>query len=221
MAKTILLVDDADLFLHVERMIFQRTGARLLMAKTGAEALELANRERPDIVLLDLILPDISGDRICEQIKKNPLTSGTPVLIVTAYGKPEEMERCRRSGCDGFVTKPIKHHELLARVALLLGIPHRHSMRILVRVEVQADTPQESFFGTSTDMSKSGMFLETDKQLPLGEQVSIRFFLPGHLEISVRGEVVREDRQPAVAGYGIQFLKQEPLLERFIDSKAR
>lgn len=221
MAKTILLVDDANVFLQVERMIFQRTGARLLMARSGAEALDLAYRERPDIVLLDLLLPDMTGDRVCEKIKNHPATAQTPVLMVTAFGRPEEQEKCRKAGCDGFVTKPIKHHELLGKVAQLLNIPHRHSMRILVRVEVKGAVRQDSFFGTSTDISKSGMFLETDKTLKLGDAVSVRFFLPGHQEVSAHGSIVREDRSGTSPGYGVQFENREPALDRFIESKAR
>ena len=221
MAKTILLVDDADVFLQVERMIFQRTGARLLLARSGAEALETAVREQPDIVLLDLLLPDMTGDQVCHRIKSHPGTNHVPVLIVTAFGRAEEQEKCRKAGCDGFITKPIKHHELLARVAQLLNIPHRHSMRILVRVEVEGAIRHESFFGTSNDISKSGMFLETDKTLRIGDGISVRFFLPGHQEVTAHGSVVREDRNGAAIGYGVQFETREPALDRFIESKAR
>jgi CheY-like chemotaxis protein len=219
MSKTILLVDDADLFLQVERMIFERTGARILMARSGREALEVAARERPDIVLLDLVLPDLHGDRVCARLKSQAATAAIPVVIVTAHGRPEEEARCRESGCDGYVTKPIKHRELLAKVAQLLDIPHRHSLRILVRIEVRGTRKGESFFGTSTDVSASGMFLETDKPMKIGEDVSVRFFLPGHVEVALEGRIAREDRDGAQIGYGVKFARMDPALVKYIDSK--
>ena len=106
-------------------------------------------------------------------------------------------------------------------VAQLLNIPHRHSMRVLVRVEVVGAIRRESFFGTSTDISRSGMFLETDKPLTIGESITVRFFLPGHLEVAAEGQIVREARSGASIGYGVHFEKREPALDRFIESKAR
>ncbi|PWT89076.1 MAG: hypothetical protein C5B54_09525 [Acidobacteria bacterium] len=223
MKKTILLVDDADLFLQLEKMIFTRTGARILTAKTGAAALDLAITEKPDIILLDLRLPDIPGDEVCTRLKANTVTESIPVLIVTAFGKVEEMDRCRRAGCDDFLTKPVKNQELLSKVAQLLQIPHRHSLRILVRIETEGSKNNEVFFGTSADLSKTGMFLETDKKLHAGDEIIVRFFLPNQDEIEAKSKIVRLETQSRSNGYGLQFLnlsaKQEKSLGRFIEAK--
>jgi DNA-binding response OmpR family regulator len=221
--KKILLVDDADLFLQLEKMIFQRTGAEILTARTGKQAINAALSEHPDIILLDLRLTDMPGDEVCATIKAHPATSSIPILIVTAFGKVEEMDRCRRAGCDDFVPKPVKNQELLAKVATMLRIPHRHSLRILVRIETEGTRKNDVFFGTSADLSKSGMFLETDQKLIVGEEINVRFFLPNQEEIEAKSKVVREESRGRTNGYGIQFQelssKQEKALAKFIDTK--
>lgn len=223
MRKKILLVDDADLFLQLEKMIFQRTGAEILTARTGKQAIQIAQSQHPDIILLDLRLPDIPGDEVCAALKSHAATSNIPILIVTAFGKVEEMDNCRRAGCDDFIAKPVKNQELLAKVATILRIPHRHSLRILVRIETEGTRKSEVFFGTSADLSKSGMFLETDQKLYIGEEISVRFFLPNQEEIEADSKVVREESRGRTNGYGIQFQelssKQEKALAKFIDTK--
>lgn len=211
MSKKILLVDDAKLFLEVEKSLFQRTGAKIFTASSGAEALKVALTEKPDIVLLDFMLPDFNGDKVCSQLKSNPLTSGTPVVMVTTMGKPEDVERCRRAGCDDFVTKPLHHQELLSKVSQLLKIPHRQSFRILVRLEAQLGKDGEVFFGNSVDVSKGGMLLECGRELKEDFEIQLRFFLPGQKEVSVVGQVVRTEKVVFHKfRYGIQFKDLTP-----------
>lgn len=226
MSKKILIVDDSKLLLEMEKMIFGRTGARLISATNGKDALRIVSDEKPDIVILDLVLPDIPGDEVCMSIKAHPSTEHILVLMVTARGTPEEIETCRRAGCDDYVLKPIRNQELLAKVSELLGVPHRRSMRILVRLETHGKTGENlSFFGVSKDISQTGMFVETDKTLDVGAQTVLRFFLPALEEIVAKGKVMRTDVRGTSRGYGIHFVEmtthQQDLITRFIETRNR
>jgi CheY-like chemotaxis protein len=204
--KKILLVDDAKVFLEVERTLFLRTGAQIYTATTGAEALRLAFSERPDIILLDLVLPDITGDKVCMQIKGNPATSGIPIIMVTTISKEEEMERCRRAGCEDYVTKPINYSEMLGKVAQMLRIPHRVPRRVLVRMEINADKGPQVLYGSSVDLSVTGMLIECAHVLRVGDSMAVRFFLPGRNEIMARGRIVRsQSAELRKFRYGFQF----------------
>jgi len=207
MPKKILLADDARLMLEIEKSLFRRTGAEILTASTGMQALKLILSEKPDIVLLDLVMPDITGDKICEQIKSNPQTASIPVIIVTTRAKPEEIERCRLAGCDDFATKPLNHYELLTKVVQLMKIPHRRLKRVFVRLESAIEGNDSSSYGTSLDLSETGMLLETVQKLDVGEKIWVRFRFAEGVEIKVMGKVARVERAEfRNMRYGIEFI---------------
>jgi CheY-like chemotaxis protein len=227
LARKILLVDDAKVFLDLERTILTRMGAQLLTATNGAEALRLVTTEKPDIVLLDLALPDMPGDRICAQIKSNCSTANIPVVMVTGRASTQDIERCWRSGCDDFIAKPIPQNELIGKVARLLRFPIRQSLRVLVRIETLEGDSKRVFFGKSSNISITGMLLEADEEFESGDRIQLHFFLPGQEEICITGKVVRSEKNAEASRhlYGVQFLQldsaQRRAVEDFIVSRTR
>jgi len=109
----ILIADDMDTVVKLETILLRRTGSDIIVAKTGTEALKKVQTERPNVALLDLSMPEMNGDVVCKFIKGNPSLRDIKVIIVTARGEKDAEERCRNAGCDHFMTKPIKHTELL------------------------------------------------------------------------------------------------------------
>jgi CheY-like chemotaxis protein len=109
----ILIADDMDTVVKLETILLRRTGSDIIVAKTGTEALKKVQSERPKVVLLDLAMPEMNGDVVCKFIKGNPSLKDTKVIIITARGEKDSEERCKNAGCDHFMTKPIKHTELL------------------------------------------------------------------------------------------------------------
>ena len=224
--KKILLVDDARLILEIERKLLERTGATLLVAVNGVEALKLAHAELPDAILLDLMLPDMTGDKVCAALKADPRTREIPIIMVTTKGGAEDVERCRRAGCDDFATKPLRHQELLAKVSSLLRIPHRVSKRVMVRLEAQLDsTGGAPSFGVATDLSATGMFVESGSKLDDGQELVLRIVVPGEGDATVRAKVVWN--QPLLfhkRGYGLHFVSGEgdslEKIARFVASRA-
>jgi CheY-like chemotaxis protein len=118
--KKILLVDDAETILMMERMILSEE-YDLVTAKDGCEALDQALAQRPDLILLDVIMPKMDGFEACKQIRASEAIKQTPIIIVTTRGETSNIEAAYENGCNDYVTKPIDSAELLAKVKKLIG----------------------------------------------------------------------------------------------------
>ena len=121
-SEKILVVDDADMVLKLEEILLKRTGCEVIKARNGIEALKRVQEEHPKVVLLDIVMPEMNGDVVCKFIKSNPVLKDISVIMVTSRGDEETRERCLRSGCDSYFTKPIDHQKLLEVVQGYLNI---------------------------------------------------------------------------------------------------
>lgn len=117
----VLIVEDASFNLHAERITLEASGYRVIKAEEGAAALLLATLHRPDLILLDLGLPDMDGLAVIDRLKGDAGTRNTPVIVCTGDDRPERMAECQGAGCAGFLLKPFSSEELLAEVARVLG----------------------------------------------------------------------------------------------------
>ena|SRR5438552_6770992 len=120
--KKILCVDDSNLILLMERLVLGREGFELMTASNGEQALTRAMADRPDLILLDVVMPSISGVEVCRRLRASKETAAIPIIMVTTRAEPEMVERAFESGCNDFVSKPIDPIELLAKVRNYLGI---------------------------------------------------------------------------------------------------
>jgi CheY-like chemotaxis protein len=105
----------------VAQILQRRGGVRLQAASSGADGLAAATAARPDLVLLDLHLPDISGEEVLAQLHRQPATAAVPVVVVTADATPAQRRHLLQHGAAAYVTKPIDVRELLALVDQVLG----------------------------------------------------------------------------------------------------
>ncbi len=119
--KKILLVDDAETILMMERMILNKAGYELITAKNGEDAVTKAAAERPDLILMDVVMPKMNGFEACKQIRANDTTKTIPIIMVTTRGEAESVESGFESGCDEYVTKPINGLEIVSKVKSALG----------------------------------------------------------------------------------------------------
>ncbi len=115
-AKTILLVDDSRTTLMMEQMLLKKERYHVVTAANGAEAIERALEAPPDLILLDVVMPEVDGFAVCERLRREPTTKSIPIIMVTTRGEAEHVERAFETGCTDFVTKPIDGLELLAKV---------------------------------------------------------------------------------------------------------
>jgi adenylate cyclase len=126
----VLVVDDTPQNVKLLADLLSVKGYAVVTAASGPEALDKVEAERPDIVLLDVMMPQMSGYEVCKRIRDNPATGILPVVMVTALDPAQERVKGLEAGADDFLTKPVNHAELLARV------------RSLVRVKQLYDTVQ-------------------------------------------------------------------------------
>ncbi|MEW6353382.1 MAG: response regulator [Pseudomonadota bacterium] len=117
----ILIVDDSPTDTHVLKTMLERNGYQTLSVVNGEEGIAAAKGERPDLILMDVVLPGISGFQATRQITKNPETSTIPIIIVTT--KDQETDRVwgLRQGAKDYITKPVAEAELVAKIKAVLG----------------------------------------------------------------------------------------------------
>ena len=119
----ILIVDDEARNRRLLELVVNAEGHSTLHAANGSEALVIARTECPDLVLLDLMMPEMDGFQIVRHLKLDPATRSIPVIVVTALDDVAARQRVLASGADDFVGKPLDRWELLVRVQRLLGEP--------------------------------------------------------------------------------------------------
>ena len=120
--ERVLIVDDEPVNQELLEAFLIGCDYDLDFAADGAEALEKVKSFEPDLVLLDVMMPKMSGFEVCEQIKKDAQTAGTMVLMVTALGELGDVERAVKVGCDDYLSKPVNKAELLKRVENMLKL---------------------------------------------------------------------------------------------------
>ena len=119
--RRILLVDDTETILLFLKTILAGRDFHFLTARNGAEAIEVARSDRPDLILLDVMMPVMDGFEACRRIKGDPDLKSTPVVIVTTKSEAANSERLRIAGADDYVLKPIKKLELVDKIERLLN----------------------------------------------------------------------------------------------------
>lgn len=118
--STILIIEDNEKNMKLVRDILQHAGHATLQTASGNEGVRLARQHRPDLVLMDIQLPDIDGIEALRQIRTDPTLDAMPVLAVSASVMPEELRQIVASGFDAYVTKPISLKDFTATVRRLL-----------------------------------------------------------------------------------------------------
>ena len=121
---TVLVVDDNQENLELLQAYLEDLECRTVPARDGLQALEIIADSAPDLVLLDVMMPKMSGFEVCKRLKNDPKTSDIPIIMVTALNEFGDIERGIDSGTDDFISKPVNKLELLTRVRTMLKLKH-------------------------------------------------------------------------------------------------
>lgn len=121
MTKTVLFVEDQEDNRRIMRDLLKSAGYETIEAVTGLEGVAAAERERPDLILMDIQLPEIDGHEATRRIKANPELRSIPIIAVTSYALSGDDAKSFEAGCDAYVTKPFSPRELLAKVREFIG----------------------------------------------------------------------------------------------------
>jgi CheY-like chemotaxis protein len=118
--KTVLIVDDTPPNIHVIKSILQGE-YKIKAATSGEKALQIVGKAPPDLILLDVMMPEMDGYEVCRRLKADPSTAGIPVLFVTGHADDEEQAKGMALGAVAYVTKPVDPETLLMHVGQCLG----------------------------------------------------------------------------------------------------
>jgi len=208
--KRILIVDDNEFFLKQQMACLDSGRFQVQTAVSGKETLEKIRTAPPDLVLLDQIMEDMSGWRVCRIMKSEAATARIPVIIVSSGEKESSRKEAAESGCDGIIFKPIRRDQLLGLVDEYFGIAFRRWPRAMVTMECQLNCEGIVSEGTILSLGGGGVFLSGGPSFLRGDTCQIRFSLPGHArEVYVREALVvwlGQINGTGPEGAGLKFL---------------
>jgi DNA-binding response OmpR family regulator len=122
MSKTVLIADDEPNIVISLEFLLEQAGYQVLVAHDGQEALEAIQRQPPDLVLLDVMLPRLSGFDVCQKIRENPDWQHMRIVMLTAKGREVEISKGLALGANAYITKPFSTQELLAQIGAQLAV---------------------------------------------------------------------------------------------------
>ena len=145
----VLVVDDNQQNLELLQAYLEDMDCETIPANDGLQALEIIGKKPPDLILLDVMMPKMSGFEVCKRIKKDPKTSDIPVIMVTALNEFGDIEHGIDSGTDDFLSKPVNKLELKTRVKTMLKLKHlsdklERTLAYLSEIEKQTQTPKSN-----------------------------------------------------------------------------
>lgn len=222
----LLLVDDVELFLNLEKSFLDRKSFVTDTARSGKEALEKINRDKPDLVLLDLFMPEMNGDEVCRLIKGDPATRD--IIVIMTSSESEDgggvKERCFGAGCDEFLPKPIHRHTLLQIVEESLHLAKREHLRVPTHLPCTATRSGDTVNTWIHTIATGGVFVELTPPPDTGEEISVGFSLPGRPQVITVRAIVRWIRSPVdngPAGAGVQFVNLSTRDTEWVSSYVR
>jgi CheY-like chemotaxis protein/Tfp pilus assembly protein PilZ len=206
----ILLVDDTELFLDLQISFLSRETFKINTSRSGEEALRRIQEDRPDLIILDLLMPGMDGDAVCRKVKERPDTRNIPVIMISSGEVEEYRERCHAAGCDAFVSKPLRRDELLETVERLIVVSKRRHPRIPTRILAYVN-----YLGQYTEawihtLSSGGLFLEMDPPPESGSEMDVTFPLPGHrgpVRAAAKVRWCGRSRAGGPSGVGVEFTR--------------
>jgi CheY-like chemotaxis protein len=174
----ILLVDDVDFFRDVMSDYFKRTPATIFTATSGEEAINLAMREWPDLIYMDVVMPGMSGIDACRKIKSHPSLKKIPVVLIFTPNRDANTEEIVASGCDGYLAKPFGREEFLNLGHRYLFNIERRERRVPCQMTVDFSFNGSNYQGRGADISMHGLYVEFREEIPPNSRVKASFLLP-------------------------------------------
>jgi CheY-like chemotaxis protein len=212
MNKKILLVDTSNVCLEIEHELLRKLPVKVFYAANGKNALDQARKLRPDLVVMDLDLPEMDGAACCAAIKEDQLLMGTRVVLMT-QAVEQKVTVCKIAGCDAIIRKPLDRKEFTSVIRNMLSVNDRLEERIPCRAIVTCRIENSVFCGTLEDVSLKGLFIGSRCEVQVGTRLLVKFALPIVDAASIetfarviwlnRGKVKRNLQLPV--GFGVEF----------------
>jgi CheY-like chemotaxis protein len=217
MLQKVLLVDDMDFFLEMEKDILSNANVEVITARNGQQALEIALRERPGMIFMDVTMPVMDGLTCCRIMKNDNQMRDIPVVMVFAGSKDVTPDTCRIAGCDGVLTKPIDREAFLKMGRTFLKQIDRRNPRVPCQAQVIIRQDGKEIIATSEDLSESGMYLCCQDEIPLNDTFWVYIQFPGGI---TSGQIMarvtwlnrggQRQNRSLPEGFGIKFTQPSP-----------
>ncbi|MCB1449850.1 MAG: response regulator [Nitratireductor sp.] len=121
MAKSVMIVEDNELNMKLFNDLLEANGYRTIKTRNGLEALDLAREHRPNLILMDIQLPEVSGLEVTKWIKEDDRLHSIPIIAVTAFAMKGDEERIRQGGCEAYISKPISVAKFIETIRSFIG----------------------------------------------------------------------------------------------------
>jgi uncharacterized protein (TIGR02266 family) len=210
----ILLVDDVELFIELEKTFFRRDQFCIFTATNGNDALRMAREEQPDLIFIDLYLPEINGDEVCRRLKLDPETAQIPVIMVVQRGGESDIALSKAAGCDDILYKPVRREEFLRASREQLSLVERCAPRFDAQLLVKYGLRDERLFEQYTvNIGAGGFFMASETYLSIDTWLSLQIELPdGQPPVGCHGRVAWVNhpdwkKKPQLPhGMGVEFI---------------
>ncbi len=225
----ILLVDDVDFFLEMEMELLKRTPATLLTARNGVEALEVARRERPQLIYMDVAMPEMDGLACCRAIKADPELRRIPVIMVFTPTRDVDLSAAAAAGAEEAITKPVDRKLFLDLGHRYLFDIERREKRASCQTTVDFRIAGRDYQGLAHDLSRLGLYIEYRDPIPESAFLYLSFLLPtvSPRRVEARGRVAwinqgfPRTNLKVPQGFGVEFqnIDEEALdtIRQYID----
>jgi CheY-like chemotaxis protein len=208
----VLLVDDVKLLLELEKNFLKHSSVHVVTASNGEEALEVARKEHPDLIYMDLNMPKMDGKSCCAILKADPELRSIPVIMVTTAGSQVDELRCREAGCDDYLTKPIDRRLFLAKGRNFVPAIDRREPRVSCMTEVALVNGVVIGSASCSDISVGGLYIAAENKPKTDHELQISFTLPGsNIKIKAKGRVAWDNsgnprtKPKLPSGFGVEF----------------
>jgi CheY-like chemotaxis protein len=227
MLPKVLLVDDMDFFLEMEKDFLGNAPVQILTARNGQQAFEIALRERPAIIFMDVTMPVMDGLSCCRLLKNDPRLRDIPVVMMLAESKDITAETCRQAGCDGVLSKPVDRAAFFRMGRTFLKQVDRRNLRVPCRTQVTIRHNHREIEAASEDLSETGMYLCCPDDIPLHDMLWVDIHFPdGTRSGKIMARVAwlnrgasRNSSMPK--GLGIKFSQPSPASKEILQNMVR
>ena len=224
--KRVLIVDDDKLFRIIGTSFLNRKSFLLDFAQSGSEALEKARSFKPDLVLLDYEMKDMTGCEVCHQLKSDQGTQHIPIIILSSATSDDSREKCLAAGCSAFLLKPIRREDLINVVEETLNVAQRSFARASVTFSAIVRINDFEKNAAIRSLSVAGASIIMGDPPRPGDQFEVLFTTSElRLDTPILGEVVwiGKESEKGEIGVGVKFIEigylERELLTRYVMKK--
>jgi CheY-like chemotaxis protein len=213
MTQKVLLVDDIDFFLELQKDFLRNTDVEVITANNGQQALEAAMREKPKLIFMDVTMPTMDGLTCCRLLKADSHLRDIPVVMVFAGSKDITSETCLKAGCDGVLTKPVDRQSFLHMGRRFLPQIERREHRVPCETPVAIQLKGKQFQAVSADISNSGMYICCREETARNDMVRVGI---GGMSAQIMAKVrwinqgPARDKKSLPEGFGVEFTQPNP-----------